>query len=105
MTALRKGSRPLLICALLAALAGCTKEDWLGTPETGAPRTPPPAPPAPRIVAVPQPIPMPGQLQPLEPNRPAPKPVTLAAAVDLANRQSLQALNSQGFINSMMIYD
>ena len=108
MTAFRALRLPLLVPALLLALAGCGREDWLypkATEQADATPAAPPTPPAPRIVAVPQPIPMPGQLQPLEPARPAPKPVTLAAAVDQANRTSLQTPSSQGFINSMMVYD
>jgi type IV secretion system protein VirB9 len=108
MTAFRWAAGPLLISTLLAALCGCTNQDWLGTeaaqPAPAAPPAPQP-PPAPRVIAIPQPIPMPGQLQPMEPSQPAQRPATLAAAVDLANRQSLQTPNSQGFINSMMVYD
>jgi type IV secretion system protein VirB9 len=109
MTAFRTAPG-LLLAALFAGLAGCTNTDWLGTEQAARPAPaatppqPPPSPPA-RIIAVPQPIPMPGQLQPLGAQQAAPKPVTMAAAVDLANKQSLQTPNSQGFINSMMVYD
>jgi type IV secretion system protein VirB9 len=62
--------------------------------------------PAPvQVVEVPRPVAMPGQLQPLGPVRPLPKPVTRAPAVELANRQSLQTPDSNSFINAMMVYD
>ncbi len=95
-------TRPWVL-VLGAALAGCT-----------LPAEQPPRPTPAIVVTAPAPvppvqaerlIPMPGQLQPIGTVRPPPKPVTRVPAVELANRQSLQTPDSNGFINAMMVYD
>jgi type IV secretion system protein VirB9 len=105
MTPRRRPLAPILGALILgAALAGCkTPAEEAGYPAPAVAPTPAPAPV--QVVEGPRAIPMPGQLQPLGPIRPAPKPVTRVPAVELANRQSLQTPDSNGFINAMMVYD
>ena len=91
------------VLLLGAALAGCTlPAEQPARPQPAIVVTAP-APVAP--VEAQRLVPMPGQLQPIGTVRPPPKPVTRVPAVELANRQSLQTPDSNGFINAMMVYD
>lgn len=104
--ALRRGAWPLLMLAT-SALAGC------------ATRTPPPEisydaaapavqtvdPPAPvTVVEIPRPLPLPGQMQRVEPSRTTPEPTDPTARINQANAAARMQPVRNGFINSMQVY-
>ncbi|MCO5961093.1 P-type conjugative transfer protein TrbG [Sinorhizobium meliloti] len=62
-------------------------------------------PPAPvRVVELPRPLPLPGQLQRVEPSRSTPEPADPTARVNQANAAARMQPVRNGFINSMQVY-
>lgn len=102
----RKSSIPLLLLAT-SALAGCATAN--PPPEisydNAAPAVQTVDPPAPvRVVEVPKPLPLPGQLKPVEISRQGAEPTDPAARVTLANAAARVQPVRHGFINSMQVY-
>lgn len=62
-------------------------------------------PPAPvQVVELPRPLPLPGQLQRVEPSRSTPEPADPTARVNQANAAARMQPVRNGFINSMQVY-
>ncbi|RTL95954.1 P-type conjugative transfer protein TrbG [Nitratireductor sp. ac15] len=104
--ALRKSSLALLL-ACTSALAGCATN----TPppeisyDNAAPAVQTVDPPSPvRIVELPRPLPLPGQMKPVESTRQAAEPTDPATRVNQANAQARVQPVRNGFINSMQVY-
>ncbi|RUX26300.1 P-type conjugative transfer protein TrbG [Mesorhizobium sp. M2A.F.Ca.ET.042.01.1.1] len=105
-TTLRKISLPLLLLAA-SALAGCAT----ATPppdieyDNAAPAVQTADPPSPvRIVELPKPLPLPGQLKPVETSKQRAEPTDPAARVNQANAAARVQPVRNGFINSMQVY-
>ncbi|WP_232089936.1 P-type conjugative transfer protein TrbG [Sphingomonas sp. HMP6] len=95
----------LLLCT--SALAGCATRSI--PPEIAyddaAPAVQTIDPPAPvTVVELPRPLPLPGQLKPVEPSRRAPEPTDPAARVNQANAAARIQPVRDGFINAMQVY-
>jgi len=95
----------VLICT--TALGGCATT----TPppdivyDDAAPAVQTVDPPAPvTVVELPRPLPLPGQMKPVETTRRAPEPTDPAARVNQANAQARVQPVRDGFINSMQVY-
>lgn len=104
--ALRRGALPLLMLAT-SALAGCATS----TPppeisyDAAAPAVHTIDPPAPvTVVEIPRPLPLPGQMQRVEPSRATPEPTDPTARVNQANAAARIQPVRNGFINSMQVY-
>ncbi|MBB4095819.1 P-type conjugative transfer protein TrbG [Ochrobactrum pecoris] len=104
--ALRRGAFPLLMLAT-SALAGCATS----TPppeisyDNAAPAVQTVDPPAPvTVVELPRPLPLPGQMKPVERSRQAPEPTDPTARVNQANAAARIQPVRDGFINSMQVY-
>jgi len=104
--AFRKTALPLLLLAT-SALAGCATT----TPppdieyDNAAPAVRTVDPPAPvRIVALPKPLPLPGQMKPVETSKQGAEPTDPAARVNQANAAARVQPVRDGFINSMQVY-
>src|SRR3546814_2574650 len=62
-------------------------------------------PPSPwRIVELPRPLPLPGQMKPVEPSRGTPEPAEPTARVNQANAAARVQPVRDGFINAMQVY-
>lgn len=95
----------LLVCT--SALAGCATMQK--PPEISyddaAPAVPVVDPPAPvTVVELPKPLPLPGQMKPVEASRRTPEPTDPAARVNQANAAARIQPVRDGFINSMQVY-
>lgn len=95
----------LLVCT--SALAGCATMQK--PPEISyddaAPAVQTVDPPAPvTVVELPKPLPLPGQMKPVEASRRAPEPTDPAARVNQANAAARIQPVRDGFINSMQVY-
>lgn len=95
----------VLICT--TALGGCATT----TPppniayDDAAPAVQTVDPPAPvTVVELPRPLPLPGQMKPVETTRRTPEPADPAARVNQANAQARVQPVRDGFINSMQVY-
>ncbi|MBR0642708.1 P-type conjugative transfer protein TrbG [Roseomonas hellenica] len=106
MPALRRGALPFLLLAI-SALAGCATS----TPppeisyDAAAPAVQTVDPPAPvTVVEIPRPLPLPGQMQRVEPARSTPEPTDPTARVNRANAAARIQPVRNGFINSMQVY-
>jgi len=104
--ALHRGALPLLLLAT-SALAGCATS----TPppeisyDAAAPAVQTVDPPAPvTVVEIPRPLPLPGQMQRVEPSRTTPEPTDPTARVNQANAAARIQPVRNGFINSMQVY-
>ncbi|PSJ57474.1 P-type conjugative transfer protein TrbG [Mesorhizobium ephedrae] len=104
--ALGRGAFPLLMLAT-SALAGCATS----TPppeisyDAAAPAVQTVDPPAPvTVVEIPRPLPLPGQMQRVEPSRTTPEPTDPTARVNQANAAARIQPVRNGFINSMQVY-
>ncbi|QQS13954.1 MAG: P-type conjugative transfer protein TrbG [Rhodospirillales bacterium] len=104
--ALRRGALPTLLLAT-SALAGCATS----TPppeisyDAAAPAVQTVDPPAPvTVVEIPRPLPLPGQMQRVEPSRTTPEPTDPTARVNQANAAARMQPMRNGFINSMQVY-
>ena len=104
--AFRKSAFPLiLVCT--TALAGCatTQEPPEISYDDAAPAVQTVDPPAPvTVVELPKPLPLPGQMKPVEASRRTPEPTDPAARVNQANAQARVQPVRDGFINSMQVY-
>ena len=104
--ALRRGALPILLVAT-SALAGCATTN--PPPEisydNAAPAVQTVDPPAPvTVVELPRPLPLPGQMKPVERSRQAPEPTDPTARVNQANAAARIQPVRDGFINSMQVY-
>ena len=104
--ALRRAAIPMVLLAT-TALAGCATTN--PPPEisydNAAPAVQTVDPPAPvTVVELPRPLPLPGQLQRVEPSRRAPEPTDPTARVNQANAAARIQPVRDGFINSMQVY-
>jgi type IV secretion system protein VirB9 len=104
--AFRKSGLPLfLLCT--SALAGCAvKPPEISYDEGAMPAVQTADPPAPvRVVELPKPLPLPGQLKPVGKNgKPAPEAADPAMRVNQANAAARVQPVRNGFINSMQVY-
>ena len=110
----RKAGRPAfckstfaVLLMSTAALAGCATMQK--PPEisydNAAPAVQTVDPPAPvRVVELPRPLPLPGQLKPVEPSSRTPEAADPAVRVNQANAQARVQPVRDGFINSMQVY-
>jgi len=104
--AFRKSAFPLiLVCT--SALAGCATMQK--PPEIcyddAAPAVQAVDPPAPvTVVELPKPLPLPGQMKPVEASRRTPEPTDPAVRVNQANAAARIQPVRDGFINSMQVY-
>src|SRR5271166_5723535 len=105
--ALRKGAIPALLLSA-SALAGCAQlqkppEIALDDVEAQAElQTDPPGPV--RIVELPKPLPLPGQLKRLPSGKAPPEPADPTARVNLANAAARVQPVRGGFINAIQVY-
>lgn len=103
-------SRISTLAALLlsaTALAGCATTQ--APPEisydNAAPAVQTADPPGPvQVVELPRPLPLPGQMKPVEPSRRTPEPADPAARVNQANAAARVQPVRDGFINAMQVY-
>jgi len=105
--ALRKGAIPALMLSA-STLAGCSQ--LLKPPEIALDDVESPAvlqvdPPTPvRVVELPKPLPLPGQLKPLPSGKAPPEPADPTARVNLANAAARVQPVRDGFINAVQVY-
>lgn len=104
-SAFRTSTLAILLCT--SALAGCATANR--PPEIAYDNAVPAAlstdPPAPvRVVEIPRPLPLPGQLQPVESTRRPPEPTEPTARVNQANAAARVQPVRDGFINAMQVY-
>ena len=105
--AFRKSGLPLvLLCT--SALAGCATSN-MPPPEiaydNAMPAVQATEPPSPvQVVELPKPLPLPGQMKPVEASRRTPEPTDPAARVNQANAAARIQPVRDGFINSMQVY-
>lgn len=100
------GTLPVILLAT-AALAGCatTHKPPDISYDNAAPAVQTVDPPAPvTVVELPRPLPLPGQMKPVERSREAPEPADPAARVNQANAAARVQPVRDGFINSMQVY-
>lgn len=102
----RKSALPLALLAA-TALAGCatTHKPPEISYDDAAPAVQAVDPPAPvTVVELPRPLPLPGQLKPVEESRRTPEPADPAARVNQANAAARIQPVRDGFINAMQVY-
>ena len=102
----RVGMLPIVILAT-TVLAGCatTHKPPEISYDNAAPAVQTVDPPAPvTVVALPRPLPLPGQMKPVERSRQRPEPADPAARVNQANAAARVQPVRDGFINSMQVY-
>ncbi|MBX9864551.1 MAG: P-type conjugative transfer protein TrbG [Hyphomicrobium sp.] len=105
-SSVRKAGLPLILLAT-TALAGCatTQKPPEISYDSAAPAVQTVDPPAPvTVVELPRPLPLPGQMKPVETTRSAPEPADPTARVNLANAAARIQPVRNGFINSMQVY-
>ncbi|RAI36083.1 P-type conjugative transfer protein TrbG [Rhodoplanes serenus] len=99
---------PLAALLLSAtALAGCatTQPPPEISYDDAAPAVQTAEPPAPvQVVELPRPLPLPGQMKPVEPSRRTPEPADPTARVNQANAAARVQPVRDGFINAMQVY-
>ncbi|CAG0990907.1 hypothetical protein RHIZO_02247 [Rhizobiaceae bacterium] len=103
---LRKSALPLLLLCT-TALAGCatTHRPPEISYDGAAPATLRADPPAPvQVVELPKPLPLPGQMKPVNEAQRAPEPADPAARVNQANAAARVQPVRDGFINAMQVY-
>ena len=103
---LRKAGLPLILLAT-TALAGCatTQKPPEISYDDAAPAVQTVDPPAPvTVVELPRPLPLPGQMKPVETTRSAPEASDPTARVNQANAAARIQPVRNGFINSMQVY-
>jgi type IV secretion system protein VirB9 len=103
---LRKAGLPLILLTT-TALAGCatTQKPPEISYDSAAPAVQTVDPPAPvTVVELPRPLPLPGQMKPVETTRSAPEPADPTARVNQANAAARIQPVRNGFINSMQVY-
>lgn len=102
----RKAALTLVLLAA-TALAGCatTQKPPEIAYDDAAPATISLDPPAPvTVVELPRPLPLPGQMKPVEPSRRTPEAADPAARVNQANAAARVQPVRDGFINAMQVY-
>ena len=102
----RTGMLPIILLAT-TALAGCatTQKPPEISYDNAVPATQTVDPPAPvTVVELPRPLPLPGQMKPVERSRQAPEATDPAARVNQANAAARVQPVRDGFINSMQVY-
>lgn len=102
----RKVAPPVILLAT-TALAGCatTQKPPEISYDDAAPALQTVDPPAPvTVVELPKPLPLPGQMKPVEKMRSAPEPTDPAVRVNQANAAARVQPVRNGFINSMQVY-
>lgn len=102
----RKSALPLVLLAA-TALAGCatTQKPPEISYDDAAPAVIAVDPPAPvTIVELPRPLPLPGQMKPVETSRRTPEPTDPATRVNQANAAARIQPVRDGFINAMQVY-
>lgn len=105
-TSLRKAGLALLLLSA-TALAGCatTQKPPEIAYDDAAPAVQTVDPPAPvTVVELPRPLPLPGQMKPVERSRQTPEPTDPAARVNQANAAARIQPVRDGFINAMQVY-
>ena len=105
-SSLRKSAFPLALLAA-TALAGCatTQKPPEISYDDAAPAVVAVDPPAPvTVVELPRPLPLPGQLKPVEPSRRTPEAADPAVRVNQANAAARVQPVRDGFINAMQVY-
>lgn len=103
---LRKSVAPLLLLCT-TALSGCatTHRPPEISYDDAAPATLRADPPAPvQVVELPKPLPLPGQMKPVDEARRTPEPADPAARVNQANAAARVQPVRDGFINAMQVY-
>jgi type IV secretion system protein VirB9 len=103
---LRRSAFPLILLAT-TALAGCatTQKPPEISYDNAAPAVQTVDPPAPvTVVELPRPLPLPGQMKPVETTRSAPEASDPTARVNQANAAARIQPVRNGFINSMQVY-
>ena len=103
---LRKVAFAVLLLSA-TALAGCTttRKPPEIVYDDAAPAMQSVDPPAPvTVVELPRPLPLPGQLKPVERSRQSPEPTDPAARISQANAQARVQPVRDGFINAMQVY-
>ncbi len=103
---MRKAALPIILLAT-TALAGCATaqkppEISYDDAALAVQTVDPPAPVT--VVELPRPLPLPGQMKPVETTRSAPEPTDPAARVNQANAAARIQPIRNGFINSMQVY-
>ncbi len=96
----------LLLSTSALALAACAKKPPSISYDSASfqPAQVQPDPPKPvKIVEVPKPLPLPGQLRP-PPSSPAPDPLPPQARVDAANQAALREPSKDGYVNAVQVY-
>jgi len=99
-------SSALLLSTSALALAACAKKPPSITYDSASfqPAQVQPDPPKPvKIVEVPKPLPLPGQLRP-PPSAPAPDSRPPQARVDAANQAALREPSKDGYVNAVQVY-
>jgi type IV secretion system protein TrbG len=102
----RKSALPIALLAA-TAVAGCatTQKPPEIAYDDAAPATIAVDPPAPvTVVELPRPLPLPGQLKPVEPSRRTPEAADPTARVNQANAAARVQPLRDGFINAMQVY-
>lgn len=104
--ALRQSVLPLILLGA-TALAGCATtqrppEISYDDPQAAVLTVAPPAPV--QVVELPRPLPLPGQLQPVEPSRRPPEPREPTTRINQANVAARVEPVRDGFINAMQVY-
>jgi type IV secretion system protein TrbG len=96
----------LLSASTLAGCASGGKPPAIGydAPPVAAVETPPPAPSAVEVVGIPQPLPLPGQLKPVDETPPPSEPGDPRERVGVANAAARIEPVRDGFINAMQLY-
>jgi P-type conjugative transfer protein TrbG len=96
----------LISASMLGGCASREKPPAIGydAPPVAAVETPPPPPTAVEVVAIPQPLPLPGQLKPVDEAPPPPEPGDPRERVGAANAAARIEPVRDGFINAMQVY-
>ena len=107
LPALHKGAIPaILLCASM--LSGCSqllKPPEIALDDVESPAVLQPDAPAPlRVVELPKPLPLPGQLKPITSRKTPPEPADPTARVNLANAAARVQPVRDGFINAVQVY-
>lgn len=101
--------RPILLSASMLLLASCagkapppliSYDTTAFKPARAEPLVPKPV----QVVAVPQPLPLPGQLQPLPVDHPAKDERSPTERVEVANVQALQEPTAHGYLNAIQVF-
>ncbi|HCF5089262.1 TPA: P-type conjugative transfer protein TrbG [Pseudomonas aeruginosa] len=104
----RKTALPVILLASTVLSTGCATQGKpppvisLDEPVQAQPLPEPPAPV--EVVAVPEVLPMPAQLKPLEDAKPAPEPADEKVRVSRANAEARVAPTREGYVNAIQVW-